>query len=173
MSRRKTKFASESAEVFMPDDQSMAESTSSWGVVDLDHPDEDIDSVEFLKQPSSSEHAWCKFLNINVCLSSTEISLAFEFPFDDVIINCVVMFPEQFHVLRRAFECEKNIIESLARCVKWNATGGKSGSGFLKTRDDRFIAKEMSKAEFSAMASFAPAYFDYMASTVSAGVGLT
>ena len=46
------------------------------------------------------------------------------------------MFPEQFHALRRVCECEKNIIESLARCVKWNASGGKSGSGFLKTRGE-------------------------------------
>ena len=38
--------------------------------------------------------------------------------------------------------------------------------------DDRFIAKELSKAELSAMATFAPAYFDYMASTISAGVSL-
>ena len=36
--------------------------------------------------------------------------------------------------------------------------------------DDRFIAKELSKAELSAMATFAPAYFEYMASTISAGV---
>jgi hypothetical protein len=38
--------------------------------------------------------------------------------------------------------------------------------------DDRFIAKELSKAELSAMATFAPAYFEYMASTISAGVSL-
>ncbi|KIJ28157.1 hypothetical protein M422DRAFT_215436 [Sphaerobolus stellatus SS14] len=151
MARRKTKFVNESAEVFMPDDKSMAESTSSWGLVDLDHVDEDMDAVDFLKQSSTAD-AW-----------------SFEFPFDDVIINCVAMFPEQFHALRRACDCDKSIIESLARCVKWNATGGKSGSGFLKTRDDRFIAKEMSKTELTAMATFAPAYFDYMASTVSAG----
>lgn len=44
------------------------------------------------------------------------------------------MFPEQFHALRRIYECEKSIIESLARCIKWNAKGGKSGSGFLKTQ---------------------------------------
>jgi 1-phosphatidylinositol-3-phosphate 5-kinase len=36
--------------------------------------------------------------------------------------------------------------------------------------DDRFIAKELSKAELTAMATFAPAYFEYMASTISAGV---
>lgn len=80
------------------------------------------------------------------------------------------------------------MIDSLARCVKWNASGGKSGSAFLKTLgieighackisltqdfplDDRFIAKEMSKTEFQTMESFAPAYFAYMSSVVSANV---
>ncbi|KAF8517300.1 hypothetical protein BU17DRAFT_50059 [Hysterangium stoloniferum] len=149
LARRKTR---ESAELFMPDDRSTAESTSSWGVVDLDNIEEEGDAVQFLKQYSNSEHVW-----------------SFVFPFDDVTITCVAMFPEQFHAMRRIFECEKSIIESLARCVKWNTAGGKSGSGFLKTRDDRFIAKELSKAELSAMATFAPAYFEYMASTTSDG----
>lgn len=78
------------------------------------------------------------------------------------------------------------MIESLARCVKWDANGGKSGSAFLKTRgmfasrrrymnaqrdaDDRFIAKELSKAELQSLATFAPAYFEYMSSTVTAQV---
>jgi len=85
------------------------------------------------------------------------------------------------------YDCEKSIVESLARCVKWNANGGKSGSAFLKTRgssllppgyivkyisfaDDRFVAKELSRAELAAMETFAPAYFDYMASAFSADV---
>jgi 1-phosphatidylinositol-3-phosphate 5-kinase len=82
------------------------------------------------------------------------------------------------------------MIESLARCIKWNASGGKSGSAFLKTRgeyiyiylekailfpsdyflDDRFIAKELSRPELQTMETFAPAYFDYMSSAVSAHV---
>ncbi len=41
---------------------------------------------------------------------------------------------EQFDALRRSCQCEQSIIESLARCMKWEATGGKSGSAFLKTR---------------------------------------
>jgi len=58
------------------------------------------------------------------------------------------------------------MVESLSRCVKWNASGGKSGSAFLKTRDDRFIAKELSKPELQTMETFAPAYFDYMSSAI-------
>jgi len=81
------------------------------------------------------------------------------------------------------------MIESLARCVKFNTSGGKSGSAFLKTKgsstvlftrvlslknctDDRFIAKEISRAELETMETFAPAYFDYMSSSFTAGVRL-
>jgi 1-phosphatidylinositol-3-phosphate 5-kinase len=81
-----------------------------------------------------------------------------------------VLFPEQFDAFRRTYDCEKSMIESLARCVKWDSSGGKSGSAFLKTRDDRFIAKELSKSELQTMATFAPAYFDYMSSSVTSSV---
>lgn len=36
--------------------------------------------------------------------------------------------------------------------------------------DDRFIAKELSRPELQTMETFAPAYFDYMSSAVSANV---
>ena len=101
-------------------------------------------------------------------------------------ISCTVLYPEQFDALRRAYDCEKSMIESLSRCVKWNATGGKSGSAFLKTKgmpycgpttigyficaDDRFIAKELSRPELQTMETFAPSYFEYMSSAVSANV---
>jgi len=38
--------------------------------------------------------------------------------------------------------------------------------------DDRFIAKELSRFEVQTMENFAPAYFDYMSSAVSANVRL-
>lgn len=101
-------------------------------------------------------------------------------------IGCTVLYPEQFDALRRTCDCEKSMIESLARCIKWHASGGKSGSAFLKTLgmrkfmdlrfaltfdpDDRFIAKEISRAELQTMETFAPAYFDYMSSSLTAGV---
>ena len=40
----------------------------------------------------------------------------------------------------------------------------------MLTLDDRFIAKELSRAELQAMETFAPAYFDYMSSAVVANV---
>jgi len=69
---------------------------------------------------------------------------------------------EQFHALRKAAGCEYSYIQSLARCMKWDATGGKSGSSFLKTKDDRFIMKQLSKVELEAFIKFAPHYFQYM-----------
>ena len=110
------------------------------------------------------------------------------FESDGLIISCTVLYPEQFDALRRTYNCEKNMVESLSRCVKWNASGGKSGSAFLKTQgklfsknykeccssksrqDDRFIAKELSKPELQTMETFAPAYFDYMSSAIHANV---
>ncbi|KAJ9100526.1 hypothetical protein QFC21_003569 [Naganishia friedmannii] len=69
---------------------------------------------------------------------------------------------EQFATLRAACNCEDSFLDSLARCLKWDSSGGKSGSAFLKTRDDRFIAKEVSRLEMDALTKFAPSYFEYM-----------
>lgn len=52
------------------------------------------------------------------------------------VIFCRVFFQEQFEALRRrcGLEAEGSFIDSLARCIKWDSSGGKSGSAFLKTR---------------------------------------
>ncbi|KAF6754295.1 hypothetical protein DFP72DRAFT_990499 [Ephemerocybe angulata] len=124
------------------------DSTSTWGVVNVDAADGiDTDGI----RSSSSKLPW-----------------AIIFESGGLTISCTVLFPEQFDAIRRMFDCEKSIVESLARCVKWKASGGKSGSAFLKTQDDRFIAKELSRAELQTMETFAPAYFDYMSSAVNA-----
>ncbi|EPT03489.1 hypothetical protein FOMPIDRAFT_1058729 [Fomitopsis schrenkii] len=136
-------------EAFMPDDRSIAESTSTWGVVNVDSSD-DWDPTQDLRVPSSKQ-PW-----------------AISFESGGLTISCTVLFPEQFDALRRTYDCERSMTESLARCVKWNASGGKSGSVFLKTLDDRFIAKGLSRPELQAMETFAPAYFDYMSSAVEA-----
>ncbi|KAF8079063.1 hypothetical protein FPV67DRAFT_1467356 [Lyophyllum atratum] len=139
----------DNGEAFMPDDRSVADSSSTWGVVNMD-PQESADPTEDLRVPSS------------------KLPWAITFESGGLTISCTVLYPEQFDALRRTYDCEKSMIESLSRCVKWNASGGKSGSAFLKTRDDRFIAKELSKPELQTMETFAPAYFDYMSSAVSA-----
>ncbi|KAH6916651.1 1-phosphatidylinositol-3-phosphate 5-kinase, partial [Coprinopsis sp. MPI-PUGE-AT-0042] len=139
----------EASEAFMPDDRSVSDSTSTWGVVNVDSVDS-ADPTEDLRV-ASSKHPW-----------------QITFDSDDYTISCAVLYPEQFDALRRTYDCEKSFVESLARCVDWNASGGKSGSAFRKTQDDRFIAKELSRAELQAMEKFAPSYFDYMSSAVSA-----
>ncbi|EMD32532.1 hypothetical protein CERSUDRAFT_118584 [Gelatoporia subvermispora B] len=136
-------------EVFMPDDRSVAESTSTWGVVNVESS-EGADPTEDLRVPSS------------------KLPWAISFESGGLLISCTMLYPEQFDALRRTYDCERSLVESLARCIKWDASGGKSGSAFLKTLDDRFIAKELSRAELQAMETFAPAYFDYMSSAVSA-----
>ncbi len=49
-------------------------------------------------------------------------------------ITCTILYPEQFDALRRTYDCDKVLIESLSRCKSWNTSGGKSGSAFLKTK---------------------------------------
>ncbi|KAJ3845538.1 hypothetical protein F5878DRAFT_599054 [Lentinula raphanica] len=146
---REARVTESGGEAFMPDDRSVAESTSTWGVVNMD-TNESADPTEDLKVPSSKS-PW-----------------AFTWESGSLLISCTVLYPEQFDALRRTYGCDRSMVESLARCIKWNATGGKSGSAFLKTKDDRFIAKELSKPELQTMETFAPAYFDYMSSAVSA-----
>ncbi|OZJ06649.1 hypothetical protein BZG36_00277 [Bifiguratus adelaidae] len=75
---------------------------------------------------------------------------------------CKIFYAEQFDALRKNCGCESGYIASLARCVKWDSSGGKSGSAFLKTKDDRLMMKQMSKYELDAFLRFAPAYFHYM-----------
>jgi hypothetical protein len=75
---------------------------------------------------------------------------------------CRVYFAEQFDALRRNCGCEETFVQSLARCHRWNAKGGQSGSSFFKTKDDRYMMKQMSKPEMEAFLRFAPAYFEYM-----------
>ncbi|KAG2367706.1 hypothetical protein BDR07DRAFT_1392731 [Suillus spraguei] len=135
-------------EAFMPDDHSVAESSSTWGVVNVETA-EPGNPAEELKS------------------ASTKMPWVITFESGGLTISCTVLYPEQFDALRRTHDCEKSMVESLARCVKWDASGGKSGSAFLKTRDDRFIAKELSKAELQTMETFGPAYFEYMASAIS------
>ncbi|KZT27581.1 hypothetical protein NEOLEDRAFT_1060572 [Neolentinus lepideus HHB14362 ss-1] len=139
----------DSGEAFMPDDRSVAESTSTWGVVNVEVA-EGVNPTEEMRVPSS------------------KLPWQISFESGGLTISCTVLYPEQFDALRRTYDCEKSMIESLARCIKWNASGGKSGSAFLKTRDDRFIAKELSRAEMQTMETFGPSYFDYMSSAVTA-----
>ncbi|XP_062544870.1 putative 1-phosphatidylinositol 3-phosphate 5-kinase [Armigeres subalbatus] len=63
---------------------------------------------------------------------------------------------DEINLTRRMFA------RSLCRSVVWEARGGKSGSKFSKTLDDRFVLKEMSKTDVSIFENFAPNYFEYL-----------
>ncbi|KAH8371675.1 hypothetical protein KR093_008430 [Drosophila rubida] len=54
------------------------------------------------------------------------------------------------------------LARSLCRSVEWEARGGKSGSRFCKTLDDRFVLKEMDKTDMNLIEQFAPEYFEYI-----------
>ncbi|XP_060802481.1 1-phosphatidylinositol 3-phosphate 5-kinase [Amyelois transitella] len=62
----------------------------------------------------------------------------------------------------RVCDIEEGFVRSLSRCVPWAARGGKSGSTFCKTQDDRYVLKEMTKAEWQQFLEFAPHYFNYV-----------
>lgn len=57
-------------------------------------------------------------------------------PSAGINIFCRVFFLDEFESLRRrcGLNIEGGFIESLARCIKWESSGGKSGSAFLKTK---------------------------------------
>ncbi|KAG7295869.1 hypothetical protein JYU34_020952 [Plutella xylostella] len=59
-------------------------------------------------------------------------------------------------------DIEEGFIRSLAHCVPWAALGGKSGSTFCKTKDDRYVLKEMTKPEWQQFLEFAPHYFNHV-----------
>ncbi|KAG8982777.1 1-phosphatidylinositol-3-phosphate 5-kinase, partial [Tulasnella sp. 427] len=138
---------SDRPEAFMPDNDGSVSDSQSWGIISLDGLS---DAVNEIKEPPTITHP------------------VFHFESGGVQISCTVFHAEQFDALRRSCFCDQSMIESLARCVKWDASGGKSGSAFLKTRDNRFIAKEISRSELDAMSKFAPKYFQYMSDAISA-----
>ncbi|XP_047499602.1 1-phosphatidylinositol 3-phosphate 5-kinase-like isoform X5 [Penaeus chinensis] len=77
---------------------------------------------------------------------------------------CKIFFAEHFRQLRKmVFPFgEEFYIRSLSRCIAWEARGGKSGSVFCKSHDDRFILKEMSRLEMISFLDFGPAYVQYI-----------
>ncbi|WWD18488.1 hypothetical protein CI109_102940 [Kwoniella shandongensis] len=126
------------SEAFMPEEGGHSgDRASTWDIVSLD------EAVEAEERREGATH------------------LKYDFESGASTIFCRIFFAEQFAALRSACQCEDSFVESLARCVQFDAVGGKSGSAFLKTKDDRFIAKEISRLEMDALTKFAPAYFEY------------
>ncbi|CAJ0854781.1 8398_t:CDS:10 [Entrophospora sp. SA101] len=127
-------------QTFITEDDKFGSKGSSWGILNVDEGanfDDDLIS-----------HMKCQLKD-----GSTQFF-------------CKIFCAEQFDNLRRKCNCESTYIQSLARCVKWDSSGGKSGSAFLKTRDDRLVMKQMSRNEMDAFLKFAPKYFEHMSNAL-------
>ncbi|KAH3670276.1 hypothetical protein WICMUC_004929 [Wickerhamomyces mucosus] len=99
----------------------------------------------------------------SIMLNKKNVHLKYQFLEGVTILSCKIFFTEQFDAFRRKCGLEDDFIQSLSRCVKWDSAGGKSGSAFLKTLDDRLVMKELSSSELDSFVKFAPSYFEYMA----------
>lgn len=99
----------------------------------------------------------------SIMLKKTAVHLKYQFKEGSTILSCKIFFAEQFDAFRRKCGIDESFIQSLSRCIKWDSAGGKSGSAFLKTLDDRFVIKELSTVELDSFVKFAPSYFEYMA----------
>ncbi|QBM86232.1 1-phosphatidylinositol-3-phosphate 5-kinase [Metschnikowia aff. pulcherrima] len=101
--------------------------------------------------------------DLEIALNKTKSNhLKYQFVDGSTEMSCKVFYSEQFDALRKACGVDDSYIQSLSRCVKWNSTGGKSGSNFLKTLDNRYVVKELSKSELESFVSIAPFYFKYI-----------
>ncbi|VDP35600.1 unnamed protein product [Schistosoma mattheei] len=77
---------------------------------------------------------------------------------------CCVYYASEFFRLRQLImpNGDLSFIHSLSRCYQWDARGGKSGSLFMKTRDERFVIKELSSIEMKTFHEISQDYFDYL-----------
>ena len=92
--------------------------------------------------------------------------LKYQFVDGNTTLSCKIFYSEQFEAFRQSCGNNETFIQSLSRCVKWNSSGGKSGSSFLKTLDDRYIVKELSKSELESFVAIAPFYFKYISQSM-------
>lgn len=92
--------------------------------------------------------------------------LKYQFTDGTTSLSCKIFYSEQFEALRKSCGKDDRFIQSISRCIKWNSSGGKSKSSFLKTLDNRFIVKELSKSELESFVSLAPFYFKYISQSM-------
>ena len=89
-------------------------------------------------------------------------------PSGAVPVRATILYPAPFAALRERF-CEGGdaaFMASLRTAVPWySGKGGKSGSTFLKTTDDRYLLKQVPRSEFWAFHEHAPTYFSFVSKT--------
>ena len=60
----------------------------------------------------------------------------------DHLVTCKIYHFNAFKKLRD-FVGETDFVQSIMRCSKWEAKGGKSGASFFKSHDKRFVIKHI------------------------------
>lgn len=115
---------------------------------------------KFKKRFAKSDNGMSELEAIMTKTKSTH--LKYQFIDGCADLSCKIFYSEQFEAFRKACGVNDNFVQSLSRCVKWNSKGGKSGSNFLKTLDNKYILKELSKSELESFVSIAPFYFKYI-----------
>lgn len=98
--------------------------------------------------------------NIELQLNDGNVSLY-------CVVYCALEFQNIRSLLLKHPNGEELYKQSLWNCIPWSAPGGKSGSTFCKTSNDRFIMKEMSKLELQSFLAIANNYFDYIQKSYS------
>lgn len=95
--------------------------------------------------------------------------LEVEFEDDSASYYVKMFYAEKFRKLRELLiaEGEQTFIRSLSKSTFWTPQGGKSGSFFYRTQDDRFVVKQMSRFEIQSFVKFAPNYFDYLTTSAT------
>ncbi|KAH7281274.1 hypothetical protein KP509_36G038800 [Ceratopteris richardii] len=106
-------------------------------------------------------------------LKATHVKVSFteeDKPHGMVKFMVTCYYAKQFDALRKTCCSDQmDFVRSLCRCKKWGAQGGKSNVFFAKTKDDRFVIKQVTKTELESFIKFAPAYFKYLSETLKSG----
>lgn len=98
--------------------------------------------VEPKSPPSDDAHFGADETELERILGrETDTHLKYSFKDGSALMTCKIFYAKQFDALRQKCGISERIIESLARCLKWNSQGGRTNSVFLKTLDDRFVLK--------------------------------
>jgi 1-phosphatidylinositol-3-phosphate 5-kinase len=98
-----------------------------------------------------------------------KVSFSDDEPEGNVKYTVTCYFARQFDALRRTC-CPDQVdfIRSLCHCKNWSARG-KSNVFFAKTKDERFVIKQVTKTELESFIKFAPEYFKYLSESLKTG----
>jgi hypothetical protein len=130
-------------DVFMPaEDDKFGSNGSNWGMLDVGKGGV-ANLEEALTRETGSHMKYrkhCMSFDHNVSMYSGRVVIESclhvqsEFSEGSTQLFCKIFFAEQFDALRKNCGCDETYVQSLSRCIKWDSSGGKSGSTFLKTR---------------------------------------